>query len=301
MKYLILSLLCLIGLFLTPATSMAQTASESTGIASDTTEVDSSTNRNKYEVEHTPDYQTEKQALLKTFKSQIINYQIAYKQFVLAKKQYDKLETIESLNGAIEATRQVVLKRNEVISTYIEILHLELIQRQPSLDPALRGQTIKETEALLDRLAKFHQEVESVVSRKDLYQVLVNYKTLFQQVQYLSYKSRLILKADALHRLNLELKDLKQAVVDQEPLITGGDKFKAIKFQRGIDEINKELTKQDLSFQKLKSDYLSKDKTTADWFKQANKELTKAYLAGLRASNYLLELLEPVKPTDINY
>jgi hypothetical protein len=300
MKYLILSLLCLIGLFLTPTGLIAQTVSESDGVASNTTKINSSTNRNKYEVEHTPDYQTTKQALLKTFKSQIISYQAAYKQFTLAKKQYEQLETLESLNSAIEATKQVVLKRNEVISTYIEILHLELIQRQPSLHPNLRGQTIKRTEQLMTQLAEFRQDVASAVSREDLHEVLADYKTLFQQIQYLSYQSRLILKVDTLYRLGLELKDLKQSVIDQEALITGGDKFKAIKFYRGIDEIDKEFAQYDASLQKLKSNYLNKDKTSPAWFKQANTELIKVYLAELRTSDYLLELLRPVKPTNIN-
>jgi len=246
---------------------------------------------------HTPGYKKQKEELLATFKAQIIAYQKAYKEFVLAKKQYKKLQTIESLNDAIEATKQAALRRNEVIGTYIEILHLELIQPQASLDPALRGQMIRANEALLDELKQFHQQIESIVSRDDLYQALFKYEDLFRKVNYIAYKSRFILKVDRLYQSTLELKAIRKELPNQKEAITQGDKLSELKFQRGLDEIDKQISIVDTSLKKIKTEIFPNEKTSADWYKESIKELTKAYAASLRATNYVIELLNPTKPT----
>ncbi len=272
-------------------TSIVATESATPRVSSSAANVKKQSKTKNWDIKHTPDYETEKAALLKTFKAQILDYQQVYKEFVIAKKQFEKLQTIKSLNDALEATRQAALKRNEVLTTYIQILHLELIQVQPSLDPERRGKAIKEAESLISKLKDKHKQLESLVTREDLYQFVSVYPDFFKKVIYFSYQAKFILRTDQLYRMSLILKDFREEVAKQQEAVTNGNKLKELQFVRGLDEVDKELENIDQVFSKIKLKTYHDERTSFDWYKEAKKDLTDIYTASTRATDYLIELL----------
>ncbi len=236
-------------------------------------------------------YSVQRQKLLATYKAQIIAYQAAYQQFRLAKGQYQKTQTIRSLSEAINATKLAVLKRNEVLSTYIEILHLDLLQKQISLDPSLRAQLIKETESLLEQLKQRHHQMETVVSRDQLAAALSQYDKFFDQIVSLAYKTRFVLKADGLFELDAKLKNFRNQISQQAKQADKKANFKSIEFKRGLDEVDRELIKIDHTWQLIKHSLKQKN-TAAGWFRAMNKSLSQVYTTSLRTNNYLIELLQ---------
>jgi len=236
-------------------------------------------------------YSTQRQKLLTTYKAQIIAYQNAYQRFRLAKTQYQKTQTIRSLNEAINATKLAALKRNEVLSTYIEILHLDLLKKQTSLDPSLRGELIKQTEMLLATLKQYHYKIKKVVSREQLNQTLTNYSSFFKQIVSLTYKVRLILKADGLFNLDFKLKYYKEQIVQRRKESLKTANFRSVEFKRGLDEVDHELDKMDGVWQLIKQS-LHEKTTDVNWFRLMNRHLSQIYTTSLRTNNYLIELLQ---------
>ncbi len=242
-------------------------------------------------IQHTPEYQAQKAGLLKTFKAQIVAYQEAYKRFSLTKEQFEKLQTLKSLNEALDATKQVAIQRDQVIKTYIELLLLELTQRGPSLSPEKRMKTIQTARELIKKLEAHSSRLDNLVSREELYQALIDFDSLFQEVENLGYQAKFILKTDKLYGFYKQLEHLKKVVYQQHRQATG-DKLKLVEFQRGMDEVNKELNQVQSAFNQLKEETMmfKADKTDSNWYKVAIRQLTTIHSGSMRAVNYLIEL-----------
>ena len=246
----------------------------------------------EFKVKHTPKYQAQKEGLLKTFKAQVISYQESYKRFALAKEQFEKLQTLKSLNEALEATRQVAILRDQVLKTYIELLHLELTQREPSLAKDKRIKAIQTAIELIKKLEAHSSQLENLISRKELYQALADYDELFQEVVNFSYQAKFILKTDKLFAFYKQLEYLKRAVAKQGQQMIGNDKLKLVEFQRGLDEVEKELGQIRSAFNKVEEETMAfnTSKTDDGWYKVAIRQLTTIHSGSMRAVNYLIEL-----------
>ena len=62
-----------------------------------------------------------------TYRSQLEQYRTAERKYVLAKEQYLKLNTLVSLEDAVKATREAMLARDQVLTSYLTLLRLLLI------------------------------------------------------------------------------------------------------------------------------------------------------------------------------
>jgi hypothetical protein len=134
----------------------------------------------------------ERQALKALYRDQIQAYQNSYRNFSLAKTQFQNLATLASLEEAVLSTREVFSARNIVLITYLDQLFLELTVN-PSYDEEIRQEYLNKIKQLRAELVTFNQLVINSQDRQALAERAVGFIPLGTELQAISVQTRKLL------------------------------------------------------------------------------------------------------------
>jgi len=94
----------------------------------------------------------QEQTLLQTYyRNQLETYRAQEKTYQVAQNQLDQLQTLAALEEAVQATKQVMITRDQVLQTYFKLVRLKLIDTH--------GVSIEEKTAAIFDLAQLETEL----------------------------------------------------------------------------------------------------------------------------------------------
>lgn len=106
------------------------------------------------------------EALSQTYRGQLNEYRLAEREFQIARDQYRQLQTLASINQVTEAARKVLQLRNQVISTYFELLRIRLVAAE-GIDLELKASAVKRLEEQRTWLQENKEELVAASDREE--------------------------------------------------------------------------------------------------------------------------------------
>lgn len=124
----------------------------------------------------------EQTLLLTTYRGQLETYRAKEKTYQVAQEQLANLSTLAALEEAVQATKQVMVARDQVLQTYFKLLRLKLIDTHgvPLTD---KTYALNELAELEKNLTTHEQEVNQVNDRFTLAQSSENFAYLADQFE----------------------------------------------------------------------------------------------------------------------
>ncbi len=105
--------------------------------------------------------------LLTLYQAQVERYRETERTFGISKAQYFKLNTLQSLEKTVVDARTTMEVRNQVLITYLELLH-EILQNTQGIELARKTETLQSIEDQVRALRAHSEAVEKSVSREDI-------------------------------------------------------------------------------------------------------------------------------------
>jgi len=87
-----------------------------------------------------------------SYRGQLLEYQTAESQFLLAKGQYTQLNTLASLEDLLQASQQLMFKRSQILLTYFKLLETNLVLSQ-GIELSVKESLLSEIRSTQDQLA----------------------------------------------------------------------------------------------------------------------------------------------------
>lgn len=238
-----------------------------------------------YEQDLSPEIETLKTQLL----VQLTQYQQDEREFRIAREQYKTLQTLNSIEATIGASKQAMHSRNIVLATYLEILRLRVNQTAGfQLSHKTRALALIETDKA--QLLAFDAQIEQPLNREAMNQLSAQFVPIGNQVKQNSYyilSCLAIARLQAVHNQSQPVKEAVTAIGTNE-----AHSIEESQKLRAINEANKVL---DLIPTKL--DTVWNNAATAQaanrneaFYRNLTKELAPIYSLLSQSISYFTEL-----------
>lgn len=141
------------------------------------------------------------QELVQLYQSQIEQYRLYEDQYITAKAEHQKLQTLSSLEQAVQATQRVMKSRTQVLITYFELLQasvdesqgIELVTKQRISD-----ELTEEINLLKDHLGRIENSQD-----RDALQVMTDeFELLNENLQLRGYRALALLSISELQTVH---------------------------------------------------------------------------------------------------
>lgn len=169
------------------------------------------------------------------YAQQVLAYQTAERQFLLAKSQHEKLQSLSSLEEAVQANQIVLQKRTDVLLSYADLLYATL-QDTLGLELSYKEAQSKQLESTIVELRQFRKNLETANTRTAVLEASVTFEPLFVRIKEDSEKTRSLI---AVGRMQL--------VYDKAQIIYGDIK----KFQEEYEVSTLKLSQRERAFAEI--------------------------------------------------
>lgn len=161
-----------------------------------------------------PELQEEIAEVRRTLNGQLTEYRQAEQRFSVARNQYNQLNTLSSLEAAIQATKDVMSVRASVLQTYLTLLRLELLNTS-GLRLEYREYAMTENEQLSAALLRHLDQVQTSLERAAIAQVADDFELLASRMQRHIMYTRSVLKLARYQAIVDSTDSLLDTIVEQ--------------------------------------------------------------------------------------
>jgi hypothetical protein len=232
--------------------------------------------------------------LREKYKTDLSIYRTDEREFQLAKEQFNKLQTLASLEVSVKATRKVMISRAIVLQDYIQMLNL-VVRDTAGID-------VKEKEKLLAQLTdlnlrlKAHQQLaEQAIDRTSVQKVAGDFAVISPSITSMSYKAMSYISYGRLQTVYDKMISVRDEVTTQLSAQESNG-LKLGEKRRALDEINRNLQSTNDRLQKVHSMFLpnsfsAEPKFEQGMFSQTVQSLTSIYAELYRNLSFLREVI----------
>ncbi|PIY79478.1 MAG: hypothetical protein COY81_02300 [Candidatus Pacebacteria bacterium CG_4_10_14_0_8_um_filter_43_12] len=227
--------------------------------------------------------------LRELYQDQVEKYSSLERQYLISKAQYEKLNTLQSLEEAIQSSREVMLSRTDVLITYFELMRASLDDTEGvelSEKDRLTGNMIN----YILKLRAHRQDVLNSKIREDITARADEFATLSAPFESTAYQSMALIRIgdiQAVYDKSLIIyKDILQYHVDNPTNL-----LRQAERDRAYREVNKaiEITQRDLLT--IRTQYANQQTMTRSSFSSnLGKALSQAYSGTSQILSFLEEL-----------
>ncbi len=235
------------------------------------------------------DIEDTKAALL----GQLEEYKQVERRYNIAVNQYRSLKTLESIKDAVKAAKEAMLSRHQVLTTYLNLLHLKLLNSQ-GIEVEKKQKALDWIERDLKELSAFADEVEPVNDRVQINNLADEFMPLASQVQETAAYTRSILEIGKLQAvydqaavLSEQIKE-KQATTSSE-LVIARNRPALKETDRLMADINELLKEQWLELENVKQ---RRDNAFRNFYRGISEDLDPIYSRLAQLISYFQELLK---------
>jgi hypothetical protein len=231
------------------------------------------------------------QTLRETYRNKLSEYRNNERDFTIAKEQFIKLQTLNSLEDAVRSTQKVMISRAEVLETYFGMVKLSLTNTQ-GLDQKVKGEQLVKIDLLLDTLKLHRVQVESSLDRKKIGQMVIKFAEIQPDIERITYESLSLIafgEMQGVYNDTVGVKNEVKAYVDKNET----NALRLAEKKRGIDEITTNLVTVKAQLDKINGQ-ISETRTqkTQSFYSQVTEDLSAVYGGLSRAQSYLTEVMK---------
>jgi len=236
-----------------------------------------------------PTHEQEKKDLQAQYKSYLTSYRTLSSQYEISVAQYFQLQTLASLEKAIQDIRQVMITRNQVLDTYVKILRLELTDTHGAILTDKQA-AITGLETIETKIADYQIKVEASVDRPSIESRITEFETLGEEIESTAYQALGLISFGRL-QTNYDQTESFMSLIDVKIEERNTGNLLAEK-KRAKEEI---ITKLSQIKEALEKAY-QKVKPESEGYSQGNynslsTELEPIYVQLVQVDNYLQEVL----------
>lgn len=234
--------------------------------------------------------------LREKYRTDLSIYRTDERDYQVAKEQYNKLQTLASLEVAVQSTRKVLISRVSVLQDYLAILKL-MLSETSGIDVGEKTQLLQELDTAQARLKVHQQLVEQAIDRNLILNAVKDFNTISQDLTTVSYKSLSYLSYGRLQTVydkTLVVRNEVAAQLEEREKngLALGEK------RRALDEIDRNLAATKDSLIGIHAGFLPvqgrpKPNFTSDTFGQTVTALSQVYADLLRNLTFLREVIKP--------
>lgn len=118
----------------------------------------------------------------RSLNGQLAEYRLAEQDFIIKKGQFEQLNTLSSLEAAVQSTREVMAKRAQVLQSYLTLLRLEVLNSS-GLRLEYREFALDQNEQLELELEDHLSQLEASVDRDSIRITTGNFELLAPKIQ----------------------------------------------------------------------------------------------------------------------
>lgn len=187
-----------------------------------------------------------------SYRGLIENYRNKEKQYEIAKIDFQQLNTLRSLEEALNATREVMVSRTDVLLTYMEIVKLEL-QDSEGIEIGKKSEAITAIEDQIMYLRSFREMAIAAQNRdqiNDLKPEFSQHREAIEESGYYGLSLVLIGRLQAVHdKARIIESDIEILLAEEEvaPLVQAQRERAIIETKESLEEVNTILRQQLLS------------------------------------------------------
>jgi hypothetical protein len=220
------------------------------------------------------------------YRGQLNEYRLAEKDFQIARDQYQRLNTLASIDKVVELTRKVMQLRAQVLSTYFELLRVNLIASE-GIELSLKQAVTQRLEAQQNWLQLHQQAIVSVDDREEFNQLADTFlqraavfQAVYQEANSLLAVGKL---QDVFDRLNLLAEDMTAFEASDSTAVSA----RAVREVGQVtDQLDSELQ---LVWQELRVSI--QERKIASFYNNLTKDLNPIYASTNQLISFLDELL----------
>lgn len=226
-----------------------------------------------------------------TYRSQLETYRAAERQYTISKEQYAQLQTLGSLEEAVQSTKKAMEARLDLFETYFQMLKITLLSTT-GIDVQTKTAQVEAIDAAIVEIKQHRLAVERAQDRPQLLGVQQQFIVLTPQIEEAAYKTLMVISYGRvqamLDKTTAVSKELADYVDTNEK-----NALKIAEKRRGFEEIgrtltlvNQELTNTNRAMNQPKERYSASD------YSYVVSLLEKAYGGLSRTITYLEEILK---------
>ncbi|MCA9369247.1 MAG: hypothetical protein H6773_01760 [Pseudomonadales bacterium] len=227
---------------------------------------------------------------LQLYRDQISAYRDSERTFEVAKEQYFKLQTLASLEQAVSGTRNALLARTKVLTTYLTILRTELYA-QHGINLTLKDDALERLDTQLAYLKTHEDAVLIANDRAAIATVVTDFSLKQLFIEDAVYRSRLLIEVGKVQTVNDKartlLADIKKAHEAEKAtsLVTA-------KRERAYTETSTHIEATEAALLELLSQkYTVEKEFLKGQYTQQSKSINEPYVSAQKAIGFLEELL----------
>ncbi len=229
--------------------------------------------------------------LKKTYRGQLETYRTTERQYLLAKGQYTQLKTLVALEVVVKASREAIVARNLVLTTYLSLLRLQLIEAT-GINLNQKDQALKDLESLISDLKTYQTQAEAIADRNQLLQAAVAFKPLGPRTEEVAYQSASLLAIGKIQTVYDKALPLSQEVIAIASSNSAG--LKKGEVERAAQETERELAEVRDTLTELNQEMESSNNRdySRSSYSQVLQQLGTVYVGLTQSLNYIQELLK---------
>lgn len=177
----------------------------------------------------------------RTYGGQLEEYRQVYRQYSVAKQEFENLGTLSSLDSAVQATQRVMLMRDRVLMTYLELLQFQLEATQGT-ELELKQQTDILLDQTIQRIDRHYESTENSIDRFQLAERAAEYEEIEELYEYTNAVTKQVTSIGELRGNYDQAQAVFEALPQQLPETT---QIKENQRQRALNEIQISLDQTD--------------------------------------------------------
>lgn len=228
---------------------------------------------------------------LKTqYRGELDEYRQLQNTYVVAKKQYEQLGTLASLEDGVRATQAAMESRARVLKTYLQIVKVSLLE-QTGVEVDQKQAALTEVDRVISELDKDYEQFGKELDRVALKKISDKFVEFDVVIQDVSYRVLSLLAVGELQTIYDKAVILADDM--ESELATQGGALKQSQRQRSFDETHRQLEQ---ITPKLKREHQRiKDPRSSNYqsvYNISTRELGNVYADISKALSFLKELLK---------
>lgn len=209
--------------------------------------------------------QTEEILRLKElYQDQVEKYTDLHRQFVISKAQFEKLNTLQSLEETVQKAREVMITRDDVLITYFELLRASLVDTE-GIELTERKKNIDKIVGFIEALKQHKQALLKTTTREQIAERANEFADISLEFESVSYQSMAL----------VTIGDI-QAVYDKSKIIFDDvlqyhkdnptTPLKEEERQRAYQEVNRTLTTTNAALVETRQTYSENQDLTRETY-----------------------------------
>jgi uncharacterized membrane protein len=231
------------------------------------------------------------------FRDQLEQYRQQEKNFLIAQDQYRKHETLDSIEQAVQATKRMLLSRDQLLHTYLTLLQLRLMSAE-GVELSLKDKEIQKLESLREQLKVHHAAASGQLDRPAVNKSSDDFLTIGQEAQMTASQTLGLLAVSKLQEINDKSRVLFPDIAT-EVTVTTEDQVISPQTTRSLKETGRAMTQNDAAMLAVweKVGQRINDNSELSGQTDFSQELEVAYTGLTKTLGYFLELLKLFRTT----